>query len=75
MGYYLKRKMHGEHNLLFGLTNDAFGYIMVKEDFDSFERYEYITRTCLGEMTGDILIEQALKFVDACPRPEKAVTR
>jgi len=75
MGYYLKRKMHGEHNLLFGLTNDAFGYIMVKEDFDSFERYEYITRTSLGEMTGDILIEQALKFVDACPRPEKAVTR
>jgi hypothetical protein len=73
MGYYLKRKMHGEHNLLFGLTNDAFGYIMVKEDFDSFKRYEYITRTCLGEMTGDILIEQALKFVDACPRPEKAV--
>ena len=69
MGYYLKRKMHGEHNLLFGLTNDAFGYIMVKEDFDSFDRYEYITRTCLGEMTGEILIEQALKFVDACPRP------
>jgi len=69
MGYYLKRKMHGEHNLLFGLTNDAFGYIMVKEDFDSFERYEYITRTCLGEMTGQIFIDQALKFVDACPRP------
>ncbi|MHC4228000.1 MAG: hypothetical protein ACYSW0_11290 [Planctomycetota bacterium] len=71
MGYYLKRKMHGEHNLLFGLTNDAFGYIMVKEDFDSFERYEYITRTCLGEMTGEIFIEEALKFVDSCPRPEK----
>jgi len=70
MGYYLKRKMHGEHNLLFGLTNDAFGYIMVKEDFDSFERYEYITRTCLGEMTGQIFIEEALKFADACPRPE-----
>ncbi len=72
MGYYLKRKMHGEHNLLFGLTNDAFGYIMVKEDFDSFNRYEYITRTCLGEMTGQIFIDQALKFVDRCPRPEKA---
>ena len=74
MGYYLKRKMHGEHNLLFGLTNDAFGYIMVKEDFDSFDRYEYITRTCLGEMTGEILIEQALKFVDACPQPDPATT-
>jgi hypothetical protein len=70
IGYYLKRKMHGEHNLLFGLTNDAFGYIMVKEDFNSFERYEYISRTCLGEMTGEILIEQAIKFVDTCPRPE-----
>ncbi|UCF14071.1 MAG: hypothetical protein JSW59_11720 [Phycisphaerales bacterium] len=75
IGYYLKRKMHGEHNLLFGLTNDAFGYIMVKEDFDSFERYEYITRTCLGEMTGEIFIEQALKFVDSCPRPEKSPTQ
>jgi hypothetical protein len=71
MGYYLKRKMHGRHNLLFGLTNDAFGYIMVKEDFDSFDRYEYITRTCLGEMTGEIFIEKALKFVNSRPRPEK----
>jgi len=69
IGYYLKRKMHGAHNLLFGLTNDAFGYIMVKEDWGSFKRYEYITRTCLGEMTGEILVEQALKFVNACPRP------
>src|ERR1019366_5150577 len=39
IGYYLKRKMHGENNLLFGLTNDAFGYMLTKEDFNSFERY------------------------------------
>lgn len=71
IGYYLKRKMHGEHNLLLGLTNDAFGYMLVKVDWNSFERYEYITRTCLGEMTGEIFIEEALKFVNACPRPEK----
>ena len=71
MGYYLKRKMHGEHNLLLGLTNDAFGYMMVKVDWNSFDRYEYITRTCLGEMTGETFIEEALKFVNACPRPEK----
>jgi hypothetical protein len=70
IGYYLKRKMHGQHNLLFGLTNDAFGYILTKEDFDSFERYAYITRTSLGERTGEILVDEALKFVDACPRPE-----
>src|SRR5881396_3552903 len=71
IGYYLKRKMRGEHNLLFGLTNDAFGYILAKVDWGSFKRYDYVSRTCLGEMTGEILIEEGLKFVDACPRPEK----
>ena len=71
IGYYLKRKMHGEHNLLLGLANDAFGYILTREDYDSFQRYEYITRTSLGEMTGPLFIEQALRFVDACPRPQK----
>lgn len=69
IGYYLKRKMHGKHNLLFGLTNDAFGYIITKVDWNSFDRYDYITRTSLGEMTGEIFIEEALKFVDKCPRP------
>jgi hypothetical protein len=71
IGYYLKRNMHGEHNFLFGLTNDAFGYILAKVDFDSFERYEYITRTCLGERTGEILMAEALKLVDSCPRPAR----
>ncbi len=69
IGYYLKRKMQGSHNLLFGLTNDAFGYILTKEDWNSFDRYEYITETCLGEMTGEIFIKEALKFIDNCPRP------
>jgi len=69
IGYYLKRKMHGEHNFLLGLTNDAFGYILTKVDWNSFERYNYISRTCLGEMTGEIFIEEALAFVDRCPRP------
>ena len=63
IGFYLKRKMGGRHNLLFGLTNDAFGYILTKEDFMSFERYEYISRVSLGEGTGDILVEQALELV------------
>jgi hypothetical protein len=71
IGYYLKRKMHGEHNFLFGLTNDAFGYMMTKEDFDSFKRYSYISRTSLGERTGEILVNEALKFIEASPRPEK----
>src|SRR5437773_7337265 len=69
IGYYLKRKMHGEHNLLFGLTNDAYGYILTKEDFGSFKRYAYVSRTSLGERTGEILVNEALKFVDECPRP------
>jgi len=72
IGYYLKRNMHGEHNFLFGLTNDAFGYILTKVDFNSFKRYEYISRTSLGEMTGEIFIHEALAFVDSCPRPENA---
>jgi hypothetical protein len=75
IGYYLKRKMHGENNLLFGLTNDAFGYILTKEDFDSFKRYSYISRTSLGERTGDILVTEALRFVDDCPQPERLATR
>jgi hypothetical protein len=67
IGFYLKRKMRGKHNLLFGLTNDAFGYILTKEDWGSFKRYDYVTRTCLGERTGEILIEEALRLVAASP--------
>ena len=64
IGYYLKRKMHGEHNLLFGLTNDGFGYLLTKVDWNSFKRYDYISRTCLGEMTGEIFIEEVLQLVE-----------
>lgn len=69
IGYYLKRKMHGQHNLLFGLTNDAFGYMLTKEDYDSFKRYAYISRTSLGEHTGEILVNEILKFVNDSPSP------
>jgi hypothetical protein len=71
IGFYLKRKMTGKHNLLFGLTNDAFGYILTKVDFNSFPRYEYITRTSLGEMTGEILIEKSLALVNESPLPDR----
>src|SRR5205807_3712125 len=71
IGFYLKRKMHGKHHLLFGLTNDAFGYILTKEDYNSFERYSYVSQTSLGERTGQILVDEALKFVNECPRPEE----
>ncbi len=65
IGFYLKRKMGGKHNLLFGLTNDAFGYILTKVDFQSFPRYDYVSRTSLGEMTGEIYIEEALELVES----------
>ncbi|MBK7999133.1 MAG: hypothetical protein IPK15_10575 [Verrucomicrobia bacterium] len=71
IGFYLKRNMRGEHNLLFGLCNDAFGYILTRVDWGSFSRYDYVSRTCLGEKTGEILIEEALEFVAETPAPLK----
>jgi hypothetical protein len=72
IGFYLKRNMRGEHNLLFGLTNDAFGYILTRVDWSSFKVYDYVSRTCLGEKTGEILIEEALRFIAESPQPEKS---
>jgi hypothetical protein len=69
IGYYLKRKMPTRHPFLFGLTNDAFGYLLTKVDYDSFERYDYISRTSLGEMTGEIYIENALQLIENSPTP------
>jgi hypothetical protein len=67
IGYYVKRKMNTKQPFLFGLTNDAFGYMLTKVDFNSFKRYDYVSRTSLGEMTGEIYIEQALKLVSESP--------
>jgi len=63
--------MNGRNNLLFGLTNDAFGYILTKVDFMSFPRYEYVSRTSMGEMTGEILIENALEMIANAPKPDE----
>lgn len=67
IGFYLKRKMSGQHNMLFGLTNDAFGYILTPVDFNSFPRYDYISRTSLGEQTGQILIDAILQLDQEVP--------
>lgn len=67
VGYYVKRKMNTKMPFLFGLTNDAFGYMLAKVDYQSFKRYEYVTRTSLGEMTAEIYMEQALKLVSESP--------
>jgi hypothetical protein len=69
IGYYLKRKLRGKPNLLFGLTNDSFGYILTRVDFGSFERYGYVSQVSLGERTGEILMDEVLKFVAEIPEP------
>jgi hypothetical protein len=71
IGFYVKRKMKTSQPMLFGLTNDAFGYMLTKEDFGGFERYNYISRTSLGEMTGCIYEDEAIKFSAESPKPDK----
>ena len=71
IGFYMKRNMKSDQSFLFGLTNDAFGYILTKEDFSSFELYNYISRTSLGEKTGNIYMEEAMKFINESPAPAK----
>jgi hypothetical protein len=67
--------MKGENNVLFGLTNDAFGYILTRVDFHSFPRYDYVSRTSLGENTGEILIDNILKLVAKNAPPEHLATK
>ena len=69
IGYYLKRNMKTDQPFLFGLTNDAFGYLMVKEDYNSFQRYNYISRTSLGEFAGDRFISEAMQMIKENPGP------
>lgn len=63
IGYYIKRNMPTDQPFLFGLTNDAFGYMLTKVDFNSFKRYDYVSRTSLGEMTGEIYIREVLAWL------------
>ena len=71
IGYYLKRNMNGKHNFLFGLTNDAYGYILTKVDWNSFKIYNYVTQTGLGEKTGEIYIKEAIQLIKQSPAPLK----
>lgn len=75
IGFYLKRNMKTDQAFLFGLTNDAFGYILTKEDFDSFKRYEYVSRTSLGEKTGPALVEYSLELIEKSPAAEGFVPK
>ena len=67
IGFYLKRNMKTDKAFLFGLTNDAYGYIITKEDFNSFKTYNYISRTSLGERTAEIVINEALGLIEESP--------
>ena len=69
IGFYIKRHMPTEQAFLLGLTNDAMGYILTPEDFNSFKRYNYISRTSLGEMTGDIYVREVLDLINESPNP------
>ena len=64
IGFYIKRKMNTDHPFLFGLTNDAFGYMLTRVDFNSFKRYDYVSRTSLGEMTGEIYIDETVQWLN-----------
>src|SRR5688572_20004906 len=64
IGFFIKRKMNTNHPFLFGLTNDAFGYILARVDFNSFKRYDYVSRTSLGEMTGEVYINETLQWLN-----------
>lgn len=70
IGAYLKRKT-GDDTFLFGLTNDAFGYILTEVDFLAFPRYQYVSRVSLGERTGTILVDNLLGMVRESPRPPR----
>ncbi|WP_266365813.1 hypothetical protein [Tellurirhabdus rosea] len=69
IGFYLKRHMKTRYPFLFGLTNEAFGYMLTKVDFNSFRRYDYISRTSLGEQTGEIYMAEVLKWLAESPKP------
>jgi len=71
IGYYLKRHMPTPHAFLLGLTNDAYGYIMAKVDWNSFKRYEYVSGLNLGEFAGEHLMEECLALVKQSPKPVK----
>jgi hypothetical protein len=75
IGYYVKRNMKTKSPFLFGLTNDAYGYILSRVDFNSFKRYDYISQTCLGELTGEIYMDVALKLIAESPSADGDVNK
>jgi hypothetical protein len=44
-------------------------------DFNSFKRYDYISQTCLGELTGEIYMDAALKLIAESPSADEDVNK
>lgn len=57
--WHVKPLMRGRLNLIFGLTNGEYGYILLPEDFDS-GRHRYHTTVSVGPVFGTEM-EKALK--------------
>lgn len=65
-----KQGMLDLHHINTGRGDEAF-YILpdgttfpTEVDFNSFKRYDYVTRTSLGEMTGEIYIREVLGWME-----------
>ena len=46
--------------------------MVTADNRNGFPRYDYISRTSLGELTGEILIDQALELVKKSPLPGRS---
>jgi len=70
IGLHVKKWMGGRSKFLFGLTNDAFGYILSDVDFGTFSRYDYVSATSLGPRTFPTLRDAWKRLVAAAPKPD-----
>ncbi len=55
--------MGGEHDFQLALTRDVIGSTLRTVDFQSFSRYDYVSRATLAEMTGEILLEESFRLI------------
>jgi len=70
IGLHVKKWMGGRHKFLFGLANDAFGYILSDVDFGTFSRYDYVSATSLGPRTFGTLRDAWKRLVAKAPAPD-----
>jgi hypothetical protein len=49
--------------------------MLTKYDFNSFERYDYISETSLGEMAAEKYVEEALDLIKSSPAPDRPLAK